>query len=95
MHLRLGRDFAEGAIMRASILNRYMDHPNAIYFLLFAHTWLVLAGALLLARSFNKGPYQSANISASWVKVVRVIGMLSVILGLIALYGDLGKLLGV
>ena len=72
-----------------------MDHPNTIYFLLFAHAWIVLLGAIFVARLFNSGPYKSANLPSSWVKIGGVIGILGVIFGLIALYGDLGELLGV
>jgi len=61
---------------------------------LFAHAWLVLLGSLFLARLFNRGPYKSANLSSIWVKIIGVISILGVIFGLIALYGDLGELLG-
>jgi peptidoglycan/LPS O-acetylase OafA/YrhL len=71
-----------------------MDHPNAIYFQLAAHAWLVLAGALFLAGFFNKGPYKSIDVSPSWVKIIGVIGIFCVILGLIALYTDIGRFLG-
>ena len=69
-----------------------MDHPNAIYFLMAAHAWLVLLGALFLVGSINKGPYKSTDVIANWVK--RVTGILCLILGLIALYIDIGKFLG-
>jgi len=69
-----------------------MDHPNAIYFLIFAHVTLVLLGAQLLVGAIKKGPDKSTNVTKNWVK--RVIGILTVILGLIALYGDIVNFLG-
>jgi hypothetical protein len=69
-----------------------MDHPNAIYFLLFSGAYLVMLSAALLLGSINMGPFKSSELVPNWFKAA--IGAPGLVLGVIQLGSHLRKFLG-
>ena len=84
-----------------SYMHHPVYHPNAIYLHLAIDLYFVLFGVLLLAASFNKGPFKTTTVTSKWGKALtsnwvrRVISIPCVILFLISLYMDLGKFFSV